>query len=362
MLSHELRNPLSAVRTATRLLSSQNVDKETDRQSRRVIDRQTSHMTRLLDDLLDISRVTQNKIQLNLISIDVRSAIHEALESVATLANSRDLKIRTESRNEGLAVNADPGRLQQVLTNLLTNAVKYSAPGSSVNVITERDDNEAVIRVIDEGAGIDPELLSSVFDLFIQSDTTLDRSQGGMGVGLTLVRQLVELHGGTVSAKSQGIGKGSEFEVRLPVTDRRPETSIDDDGNESTIPTIENVVVIEDQDDNRKMLVGLLRLEGFTVHSAADGADGLKLIDEIEPDAAIVDIGLPGIDGYEVARSLSEQGAGKRKPLMVALTGYGQAQDVAKAMESGFDHHLVKPLQPDRLLAVLRPAPAVAQP
>lgn len=355
MLSHELRNPLSAVRTATRLLTSPSIDAETDRQTRTVIDRQTAHMTRLLDDLLDISRVTQNKIQLNRIPIDMRSAIHEAVESVATLANSRDLTLNVQLPDVPLAVEADPGRLQQILTNLLTNAVKYSNHGSMVKVFAVREDGEVVAKIIDEGSGIDPDLLSSVFDIFIQSDTTLDRSQGGMGVGLTLVRELVELHAGKVSAKSEGLGRGSEFEVRLPASLSGMKSENTANGQSMAPRAVQTVVIVEDQDDNREVLAGLLRMEGFAVHSAANGADGLKLIDEIQPDAAVVDIGLPGIDGYEVARSLSNESGNKRKPLLIALTGYGQAQDVARAFEAGFDHHLVKPLQPDRLLAVLRP-------
>jgi len=356
MLSHELRNPMSAVRNATRLLNTPNVDAATDAEARRVIDRQTSHVTRLLDDLLDVSRITQDKIELVKSTIDLRETVEGAVQSVRSLAEECEINIDVNLPDRPLSAVGDPTRLEQIQANLLTNAIKYSPAGERVTLELLRDDAAAVIRVSDNGAGIAPELLDGIFDAFVQVNETLDRAQGGMGVGLTLVRQLAEMHGGTVVARSEGLGRGSEFEVRLPRfapggNDGQSADRAAKDGTAIAPGSIDRVVIIEDQEDNRQMLTSLLELEGIEVHGAADGFEGLELVERVQPQAAIVDIGLPEMDGYQVARRIRLTRSSNI--MLVALTGYGQPQDIARSHASGFDHHLVKPLNPDRLAEVL---------
>ncbi len=350
MLSHELRNPLSAIRTANTVLCSSNLDEATDAASRRVIDRQTRQMTRLLSDLLDVSRITQDKIVLNTRVIDLRESVDDAVQSVQALANDCEIRILAKLPEQPLWVNGDVARLEQIQANLLSNAVKYSPPGEEVVIELAQEAENAVIRVTDNGAGIAPEMLQSIFDMFVQGHDTLDQAHGGMGVGLTLVRKLVKLHEGTIAVHSKGLGLGSNFEIRLPLAEVQPADNAADQFPKPKV-VVERVVIVEDQEDNRRVLSSLLELEGIAVHAAANGAKGLALVEEHQPDAAIIDIGLPDIDGFEVARHIRES-IGSRITL-IALTGYGQPQDVEKAQAAGFDHHLVKPLQLDRLAELL---------
>jgi two-component system CheB/CheR fusion protein len=354
MLSHELRNPLSAIRTGTRVLNAAGVDATQDSEARRAIDRQTSQMTRLLDDLLDVSRMTQDKINLNRSRIDLRATVEDAVESVRSLADDCQIDVTSKLPGEPLPVDGDAARLQQIQANLLCNAIKYSPPGERVALEMNRDGAWAVIRITDNGAGIDPKSLDRIFDMFVQTGNTLDRAHGGMGVGLTLVRKLVDLHGGKVVAYSKGLGHGSQFEVRLPLAASVKPDSLPEKPSEAkpgSPPAVGRIVLVEDQDDNRKMLASLLEMDGFSVHAAASGAEGVALVQQVRPDAAIVDIGLPEVDGYEVARRI--RATVGEEIVLIALTGYGQAQDVEKARAAGFDHHLVKPLQLDRLAEVL---------
>jgi two-component system CheB/CheR fusion protein len=353
MLSHELRNPLSAIRTGTRVLNSGGLDEETDEESRRVIDRQTAQMTRLLDDLLDVSRITQDKITLNKSPLDLRATVESAIESVRPLAKDCQITIDVTMPEEPVQVDGDATRLQQIQANLLNNAIKYSPTGERVWLELGCHEGFAVIRVKDNGAGIDPRALHRIFDMFVQTDNTLDRADGGMGVGLTLVHKLVELHGGSVVAQSQGLGCGSQFEVRLPLArTAKPVTkeAAPSAGQVNEVPAVQRIVIVEDQDDNRTMLASLLELEGFNVYAAASGREGVELVKREQPDVAIIDIGLPEIDGYEVARRI--RATDKNHTTLVALTGYGQSQDVNKARSAGFDHHLVKPLQLDKLMKI----------
>lgn len=342
MLSHELRNPLSAIRTATTLLSSPRIDAAADANSRTVVERQTRQMTRLLDDLLDVSRITQDKIALDLEVIDLRKTVGDAVQSVQSLANDCQVGIQSRLPDQSLFINGDVTRLEQIQANLLSNAVKYSPPGEEVLIELLAEQRHALIRVTDNGAGIASDMLPSIFDMFVQSDETLDRTRGGMGVGLTLVRKLVELHEGSISVRSEGSGYGSEFEVRFPLA-KPPSKCKPNSRKQKSHETAECVVVIEDQDDNRTLLSTLLEIAGLRVHTAADGAEGLSRVEEHNPDVVIIDIGLPDMDGYEVARRIrSTIGPAIR---LIALTGYGQSQDVDQALQAGFDHHLVKPLQ-----------------
>ncbi|HVX59445.1 MAG TPA: chemotaxis protein CheB [Pirellulales bacterium] len=357
MLSHELRNPLNAIVSAASLLEHGDGHPQLGRQSHEIIQRQSQHMARLLDELLDVSRVTQNKIQMRKRILNLADIVEDAVESVRQRIKEGRLEFTQRIAEEPLYISGDPSRLQQMLTNLLDNAAKYTLAGGRIWLSLHADGDDAVIRVKDTGIGIEPELLGGVFDLFVQTKHTLDRSSGGMGVGLTLVRSIVELHGGRVEAHSGGIGKGSEFVARLPratapapsdASSGPPPFSADGRGN--------LIVVIEDEEDNRDMLKALLEAHGFDVFAAADGQEGIAAIERMRPAAALVDVGLPGINGYEVAQHVRRI-LGDDRTYLVALTGYGQAADVEQALGSGFDRHVVKPLSRDKLLEILGQRP-----
>jgi len=354
MLSHELRNPLGAIVTATALLKGNGVTPQDPARLLDIVDRQSRQMARLLDDLLEVSRVTQDKIELRKRVVDLGAVARDAAESVREVMSAHGLDFTVDIEREELLVDGDPARLQQIQVNLLHNAAKYTPRSGHVLLRVAREDREAVIRVRDDGAGIAKDILDSVFDLFVQSNRTLDRSDGGLGVGLTLVRSLVTLHGGTVSAHSDGEKTGSEFVVRLPLTDG---PAIREDRGELArrppppLPRA-SVVVVEDSADSREMLCELLVHVGFRCSTADSGPAALKLIDEVRPDIAILDVGLPGMDGFEVARRLRAAPAHAAMRL-VALTGYGRVSDRLAARAAGFDEHLVKPVNVESLLRVL---------
>jgi two-component system CheB/CheR fusion protein len=358
MLSHELRNPLGAMVTATRLLGHDETSPDRCKQLLDVLSRQAHQMARLLDDLLEVSRVTQDKIELRRRPLDLRTIVSEAAETVRELMESRDVTLEIELPDEPLVVDCDPARMQQVQVNLLNNAAKYSSTAGHVWLSLKREGAEAVLRVKDDGVGIPKHILDDVFELFVQSQRTLDRAEGGLGVGLTLVRGLVQRHGGSVTALSDGEGQGSEFIVRLPLSEQ-PHTSPSLTSNEVK-PMLENklneqlhVVIVEDNDDSRMMMCELLELSGFQCHTAATGSLGLEVIDDLQPDVALIDIGLPEIDGLELAQRLRKNPKHKEL-LLVALTGYGQREDREAARNAGFDTHLVKPVDFEALMALLR--------
>jgi len=349
MLSHELRNPLGAILNATYLLE-QDVGGATEDEARNVIGRQSRHMARLLDDLLDVSRITQNKIAIRRRVIDLRETVQDALQTVRPLIDARAQDVKVTMPDEPLFVDGDPSRLQQIQVNLLTNASKYTPPGEQIWLTLIRHESGAQIQVRDSGVGIPPQMLEAVFDLFVQADELQGQSHGGMGVGLTLVRSLVELHDGTVVVKSDGLGQGSEFIVTLPLA-TQPKTVSRPVSNDASQMDA-SVLIIEDNEDSREMLSALLKLNGLHVRTAADGLEGLAAIASDPPDIALVDIGLPGLDGYEVARRVRGQ-LDNAGTLLVALTGFGQGSDRQAALEAGFDDHLVKPLQFDRLRQIV---------
>ena len=356
MLSHELRNPLGAVVSATATLKATGIQDQTHTRSVDVLERQSRHMARLLDDLLDASRVTQNKIELRRRVVDLRLVAKEAADAVRPQAQERDMELTLNLPKEPLWVHGDATRLQQIQINLLTNAVKYTPRGGRVTLTAAPDRNgAAVVRVSDNGAGIPSQMLDSVFDLFVQARHTLDHSDGGLGVGLTLVRALVEMHGGTVSAHSDGDGKGSEFAVRLPMTAPPVEIDVPTALPTSVIPAGTTVVVVEDNADSLEMLCSMLKLAGATCHSARDGRSALALMDKLSPQVVILDVGLPHLDGLEVARRIrsNPRHAGVR---LIALTGYGLPSDRQATAEAGFDYHLVKPVQPADLFNVIASA------
>ncbi|MCS6851501.1 MAG: PAS domain-containing protein [Gemmataceae bacterium] len=343
ILSHELRNPLGAISNAAELLSRPEAGPAAHAEAVSVLQRQTMQMSRLLDDLLDIARITQNKIQLRRAVVPVASLVEEAVRVVHPMFQAAQVALEVRPAPEPLWVNGDAVRLQQLLVNLLMNAVKYTPPGGRVTLEQDRAGNEAVIHVRDTGVGLRPDMLERVFDLFVQADETLDRSGSGLGVGLTLVRSVAELHGGRVRAFSEGPGKGSVFTVWLPLT---PGPSPAAQPPPRPPAPKARILIVEDNDDSRRMLETMLRLDGHEVTSVADGHAGLEALLKSPPDVALIDVGLPGLNGFELAREarrlLRLQG---QRVYLVALTGYGRVEDRQEALEAGFDQHLVKPLR-----------------
>ncbi|MFK7821101.1 MAG: chemotaxis protein CheB [Planctomycetaceae bacterium] len=351
MLSHELRNPLAAILNAVQLLD---VD-DAAANAAVVIQRQSRQMARLLEDLLDVSRITHGKLELVRRPTDIVKVVEQALEIVPS-REEQGMQVSVELPEQPLVVDGDPTRLEQVVVNLVVNAFKYTPAGGDVAVSVVRDDDSVAVTVCDSGVGISQEMLGNIFGLFVQSDETIHRSNGGMGVGLTLVKSVIDLHGGSVEAHSDGLGRGSRFVVRLPLI-KKPVESLEAPAPEPT--EITNVVIVEDMDDAREMLQLLLQGQGYEVSSAGDGRSGLDLIRQARPDVAFVDIGLPGLDGYEVAKQLRSDSAYDSVRL-VALTGYGRPSDRLAVADAGFDDHLVKPLKPEDLNRSLRPNRAKA--
>ncbi len=345
MLSHELRNPLSAVLSATRVMQSKKADAKAVGKARGVIQRQAKHMACLLEDLLDVSRITRGGIQLKKSPVDVRVAVQMAVEALSPALKARDIQLRLDLCEQPLVVEGDLARLQQIVANLLSNAARYSPKGTPVTVTAANADMEILIRVEDRGSGISPSTLPHIFDMFYQHGQGLDRAKGGLGIGLTLVRQIAEMHGGRARAHSDGIGHGSQFSVWLP-------RSVHDTEAPESTPVRKHpprrVLIVEDQDDAREMLRLVLEARGNRVFEAADGASALESIRKEKPDLALVDIGLPTMSGFDVARAVRADSAldGIR---LVALTGYGTHQDVRAAREAGFDNHLTKPADPNSI-------------
>jgi signal transduction histidine kinase/ActR/RegA family two-component response regulator len=354
MLGHELRNPLAAITTAleaTELLQQPTAARPPDRlaQLRGIVRRQALTLSRLVDDLLEVSRVTSGKISLQRTRFDLALLVRRAIDAIEPAARDGHLAIRLAEPVPSLWVNGDPTRLEQVLSNLLGNAVKYTLPGGRIDVTLWREADQAALAIGDNGVGIDGGTLPNIFDLFHQADRTLNRAKGGLGIGLTLVRSLVELHGGTVAARSDGLGRGSEFIVRLPLVSIPESVS----ASACLAPRSRRmrVFVLEDYADNREALVLLLQQLGHEVESSENGMIGVRRIIETAPDLALVDIGLPGLDGYEVARQVrSALGA---RVALVAITGYGQKEDQRRALDAGFDRHIAKPVDLSRLQELL---------
>jgi two-component system CheB/CheR fusion protein len=349
MLSHELRNPLAAIISATRVLQNSQWSDNACHEAGQVVGRQANHMARLLDDLLDVSRITRGRIALQNERLDLRETAQSAIEALGPFMSERETRLTVAMANEPVLVYGDAARLQQIQANLLSNASKYSPRGAEVRFELRREQDEAVIQVTDTGRGIRHEILPRIFDLFVQGDPSIDRSEGGLGVGLTLLRSLVELHHGHVDAKSDGPGKGSTFTVRLPIA-----TSTDHEATEASAPraAVKTVVLVEDQTDARRMLQLLLESSGIRVYPAENGREGVELIERFHPDLALVDLGLPVMNGFELARAIRERPTNNATRL-VALSGYGQDTDVQAALAAGFDDHLTKPPDPDRLDAML---------
>ncbi|WP_036166257.1 response regulator [Massilia sp. 9096] len=358
MLGHELRNPLSAISSASSLLGMPGVGAESVARARQIIGRQTQHLSRIVDDLLDLSRAMSGKILLSRKRIDLGKLVEACLDTFRATGRTNGYQI--SAAFEPGWVDGDATRLEQIATNLIDNALKYTPSGGSIQITVGREYDHTVLQVRDSGVGIAADLLPHVFDVFVQGAISIDRSQGGLGIGLSLVRRLVELHGGSVSATSAGSGAGSIFEIRLPRVEaaHAPELPACIDAG----PAKPSVLLIEDNDDGREMMATMLASYGYPVLQARDGLEGVRVALAERPGVALVDIGLPGIDGYEVARRLRDDPA-TRALRLIALTGYGLAEDQRRVLEAGFDLHMVKPVDLPALLGQLaEPAPQPATP
>ena len=359
MLGHELRNPLSAITSASSLIGLPGAAPDTVARARAIIQRQSQHLSRIVDDLLDLSRAMSGKILLARQATDLSKLVASCLETFRATGRTDGYRLAVDLAPGW--VDGDPTRLEQIVSNLLDNALKYTPRGGAIDIALARAGDDVVLSVRDSGVGIPPELLPQVFDVFVQGAISIDRSQGGLGIGLSLVRRLVELHGGSVAADSPGAGLGSSFTIRLPYANLAEPAEPCAPAPAPLEAGKPSVLLIEDNEDGREMMATMLAAFGYPVYQAADGLQGVSQAHACRPDAALVDIGLPGIDGYEVARRLRADAA-TRAIRLIAVTGYGLPDDQRRVMEAGFDQHLVKPVQIERLLEALAPviAPAAA--
>ncbi len=351
MLGHELRNPLSPILTALQLMRLKN---QTSREIE-VIERQVANLMRLVDDLLDVSRITRGKIELRKLKVELAQVAARAIEMASPALDRKQQRLNIDIPKLGLVIKADPARVAQVISNLLTNASKYSDEGSVITLRAAAVAHHAIIRVRDEGIGIAPDMLERVFELFEQHPQALDRSAGGLGLGLAIVRSLVRMHSGRVWATSEGPGRGSEFVVELPIAAGAPDSAgvapvADALGESLSRGTGERILIVDDNDDAARLLHDALAALGYEVRTAADGPTALHIAEEFTPEIGVLDIGLPVMDGYELARHLQA----RQDIRLVAVTGYGQRSDQERSRAVGFDAHLVKPIALDELTRVLR--------
>ena len=348
ILGHELRNPLMPIAMAARALQARAPDDPEVARACEVVERQVRHLTRLVDDLLDMARLTRRKLQLSIERVDLRDVVADAVE--ATRQQARRHRLTVRAPDAPVWVNGDPVRLVQIVVNLMSNAARFTAPEGKIAVSLAREDRHAILTVRDDGIGISPETLPTIFEPFTQGERVVEHAERGLGIGLALVHGLVEAHGGAISVSSEGPGRGSEFVVRLPVRDAPTRARVTPDAPQSH--TGARVLVVEDHADSREMLAQMLGLEGHDVTAVGDGAEAVEIAQASRFDIAIVDIGLRGMDGYEVARRLRLAFADTI--LLVAVTGYGQAEDIDQSRAAGFDAHVTKPIADGELLRILR--------
>ena len=361
MLSHELRNPLAPIRNAVQVLSILGTSDARFQEARDIIVRQVEHLTRLVDDLLDVSRLTRGKITLKKEPLLLSDVLDAAVETSRPLVEHHAHSLSVRISDPAMRLEGDHARLVQVIGNLLANAAKFTPKGGHISVVAERGSGDAVIRVRDTGVGLSMAAQGRVFELFAQEETTLARSQGGLGIGLTLVKRLVDMHGGRVTVHSEGPGRGSEFKVTLPAL-AAAEPAIDgvvERGDAKTTSRL-RVLVVEDNADAAGGLKMLLELAGHDVEVASDGLQALRLVDDFEPHVALVDLGLPVLDGFQVARRIRQEHP--TRPLLVALSGYGREEDKQQSKAAGFDHHLVKPVDFHAILSHLMEVGASVMP
>ncbi|HEX2223414.1 MAG TPA: ATP-binding protein [Thermoanaerobaculia bacterium] len=356
MLSHELRNPLAAIHNAVQILAACGHDPAQVEKIRGLLERQLSQLVRLVDDLLDLSRVTRGQIRLRRGPVNLAEVVSTAVETSRPLIDARGHQLTVALPETPLHIDADAARLAQVLSNLLNNAAKYTRAAGRIDLAAEGDDGEVCLRVRDTGIGIAPEVLPRVFDLFVQAESSTDRTEGGLGVGLTLARQLVEMHGGTIEARSAGLGMGTEIVVRLPalppaVAEMAPGRTASPRSGTAPVSPLK-ILVVDDNRDSAESLALLMGMTGHEVRTAYDGQFALVEARAFEPDVVVLDIGLPGMDGYQVAHHLRQEPGGERR-MLLALTGYGQEEDRRRSLAAGFDHHLVKPIDLERFKELL---------
>jgi CheY-like chemotaxis protein len=351
MLAHELRNPVSAIVNAV-VLATQSKRQDNIDWSMEVINRQTKHLSRLIDDLLDVSRINRGCIELRREVLDVTPMLDSAIETVRPIVEERNHQFSSRIERGNLWVNADPTRLEQVVTNLLTNAAKYTPDGGQVGLSARNEGPEVVITVKDNGVGIPPERLPEMFELFAQGDRTLARSEGGLGIGLTIVKKLTEALGGRVTGSSEGIGKGSEFSIRLPAAQRPALVGAPATKTIAAAIRGARILVVDDNVDMARAMGRLLQLLGHDVKTAHDGPTAIELARSYHPEFILLDIGLPGIDGYQVATMLRQERccAGA---IFIAISGYGQEEDRRRSRDAGFDYHLVKPIDHHTLMSLI---------
>jgi signal transduction histidine kinase/ActR/RegA family two-component response regulator len=339
ILGHELRNPLGAILLAAQMKDD---DGKLDGDHAALIERQSKHLTRLVNDLLDLSRVVSGKIVLKQQTLDLSSVVRQALEILHNSAARQNVAVEVRFADGALPVHVDPVRADQIVSNVLSNAIKYTPAGGRVIVTLDSDGIDAIVRVKDDGVGIDPTRIDTIFELFAQAENAIGRAQGGMGIGLALVRNLLQLHGGSISVSSDGIGHGSEFVVRFPLADQ---TAVVTEARlaaaESRDGQTRHIVIVEDNDDVRELLRLKLKRLGHAVNAVGDGNAGVVAIVDGKPDLALVDIGLPGLDGYQVAARVRESLG--PTVVLVAVSGFGQPEDKRKALDAGFDEHITKP-------------------
>jgi len=350
ILSHELRNPLAPVRLAVAVLNKIGPPDPELQKLRDIIDRQTLQLTRLLDDLLDVSRISSGKISLRRERLNIGDAVSNAVESVRPLMQSRGHTLIVESDAAPVYVDGDLTRLSQVFTNLLSNAAKYSNRGDRITISFNQTDSNAVVRVIDHGIGLTSEQMSRIFEMFAQVDGSLERGEGGLGLGLALARTLVEMHGGQIEVRSEGLGQGSEFTVRIPAQTERSRNSATD--KSAAVPQPHRrILVADDNVDSAETLASLLRSAGHEVRTAHEGLSAVETWSAFRPELAILDIGMPKLNGYDVAREIRSREDGHT--VLIAVTGWGQEEDKRRAREAGFDHHLTKPVDPPVIARIL---------
>ena len=354
MLAHELRNPLTPIRNVAHILGRASPDAGTLKRSSEMLERQASHLTRLVDDLLDVARITHRRIELRHEVVKLEQVVATALETVEPLLESRRQIVTTTVTEPHVYVDGDEVRLSQVVTNLLTNASKYSAEGQRIHVNVGGDASSALLSVRDQGQGIDPQLMPRLFDLFMQGDRSLDRAQGGLGIGLTIVKHLVDMHGGSVEVASEGLNQGSEFRVRLPRVAPGPDQQAADDMPTEHPVRRRRVLVVEDNGDAAESLRDLLHLDDHDVMVVNSGAAALTALDRFRAEVVLLDVGLPHMDGHMVAHAIrARYAAGTIRPRIIALTGYGTDEDKQATARSGFDDHLTKPVNPAELLRAI---------
>jgi len=355
LLGHELRNPLAAVSGAVELLPMLQPGDTNFQDVCGLLQRQVGLMRRMVDDLLDVARITSGRVELRREILSVERAMAQAVELARPVIDARQHQLEVSSAEHPLHVEADPARLGQVLANLLINAAKYTEPGGRITFSVGAEDQSVVFRVRDSGIGLSPELLPHVFDLFVQGDRSIDRAEGGLGIGLTLVQGLAHMHGGRVTVSSPGEGQGSEFAVYLPAVHSIAVLPVVAEGATSKPAAAKRVLIVEDQDSVARMTRSLLTALGHEARIATNGHDALAIVGEYAPQVVLLDIGLPGMNGYEVARRLWAL-LGQATPLLIAITGYGQPDDRERSREAGIDHHLVKPLDINVLNGLLADA------